>query len=173
MSNSLKRLILNGNTDFDVLKQNLDINNLTIDNKKIGINEIDTINSLNNLDEISFNFCEINAEEISLPNTLKYLTFSFCNVDFKCNNNLNELEELEIIEDEEDKVIIDINDLLQFKNLKVLRIYNCNIKNSTNINKFERLEKIYLDGSLVDTEDFSDILNKNIKLFYKRNYLYD
>ena len=173
MTNSIKRYILDKNVNFDVLNENLDINKLIINNKKIGINEIGIINKLTNIDEISFNFCEFNEEKISLPNTLKYLSYSFCKGDVKCNCALEKLEELEILEDTEDAVIVDIDDLLQFKNLKVLRIYNCKIKNSININKYEYLEKVYLDGSLADVEDLSDILNKNIKLSCKRNYLYD
>ena len=172
--NDNKSIIFNSNdNNYNILIDKPEIESIVINNQEISSNDIDIINQQKHIKIINFNFCTIIGSNIKFSTQLNHLIFAYTSIDFSIINYLDNLKELEIVNDEEDKIEIDIKDLLKFENLKTLRIYNSRIKNAKKINKFQNLNELFLDGSLVDTKYFSEVLNKTIKLSYKNKYLFD
>ena len=148
--------------------KSLALNHYDIDNRIINV-----INNLKTLETIAFNFCTVKANNVTIHNNFKHIILSYTDIKFELFNCPKNLLELEILNDDEDDFEIDIKDLLKFEKLKVLRIYNSKVKNSVDINKFNDLKELFLDGSLVDAKNFCKTLNKKIKFNYKNEYLFD
>ncbi len=159
--------------NFDNLIGKNQLKSLALNFYDIDENILSVINQLDNLETITLNFCTVKSDNIKLKNHFKQIILSYTNIDLKIFNMKEDLLELEILNDEDDNIEVDIRDVLEFKNIEVLRIYNSKIKNSADINKLENLKKLFLDGSLVDTKNFSEILNKQLEFIYKRKYLFD
>ena len=158
---------------FDNLIGNTELKSLALNFYEINDDILSVINQLTNLETITFNFCTFKSENIKLENHLKQIILTYTNIDFKIFNYKDNLTELEILNDEEDNIEVDIKDLLEFKNIEVLRIYNSRVKNSADINKFKHLKKLFLDGSLVDEKRFMEIINSQLNFKYRREYLFD
>ena len=167
-------IVFNSNyKDYNILNTKPEIKSIVINNQKMNANDLDIISKQQNVKMIDFNFCSFACNDIKFSTHLNHLIFAYTGIDFRLINHLEHLNELEIVNDEEDKIEIDIKDLLKFNNLKTLRIYNSRIKNAKEINKFQNLNELFLDGSMVDMKNLTEILNKTIKISYKNNYLFD
>lgn len=167
-------VILNSSVrDYNILFDLPELRSIIINKKEINASDIEIISQQKNVEMLNFNFCNITSNNINFPIQLKHIIFAYTSLELSSINNLDNLRELEIVNDEEDRVEVDIKDILKFQNLSTLRIYNSRIKNAKEINKFKNLKEIFLDGSLVDTKDFSKELNRTIKLSYKSEYIFD
>lgn len=143
--------------DISIQDVNLMQNKLNIDLREIV--------KLKNLKNISLKFFEITDEIIEAINKLEYIEaieFSMCI--FKTKKRLSSklksviiyncqdfelevlqentiLEELQLIH----SGIVDINNITNFKNLKFLKVANCNVISIPSINILENLEQLYLN----------------------------
>ncbi len=160
------------NNDFEILLNKPDVDAIVINNQEINSADLDIINQQGNIKMINFNYCNL-TNDIYFKAPIEQLIVANSSVDFSLIDSENSLKELEIVNDEEDDVEVDIDDLLKFENIEILRIYNSRIINAVNINKFCNLKELFLDGSLVDVEDFPNILNKSINLTYNEIYFFD
>ncbi len=127
---------------------------------------ITKLNYLKNLKTIIFNHCTFKNEK-TINNELENLLITYSKLEkfnlFKKVENIKVLELIEVGE-------IDLKDITNMENIIELSIYNSKIRNSIMINDFKNLKKLKLDGSLVDEEKFSELLNKSIEFSYKEKY---
>lgn len=127
---------------------------------------IDILNKLESLEMIIFSHCKFETDsQISSKLNKIILTYSKIN-NLRNFKNCKKLNKIEIIECGE----INIKELIFFSELKELHIYNSKVKNSTMINSLEKLEELKLDGSLVDSPNFVQELNKKINYTYSKKY---
>ncbi|MBR6252995.1 MAG: hypothetical protein IKR04_04060 [Clostridia bacterium] len=161
------------NNDFSTLLNKPEIREIIINNLEVTSDDLNVINRHGKIEIINFNFCNIVDDNISFVAPLNQLILAYTTVDLNAINGLYSLKELEIVNDEEDEVEIDINELLKFKNLETLRIYNSKVINAKELNSFQNLKELYLDGSIVDEKDLASILGDNISISHNEEYLFN
>ena len=162
--NTLGELIQYDITYFEKLErlETIALNGFNIDN-----DWIEKINCLKNLKTIIFNHCKF-INDVKLTNCLENLIITYCDIsNINIFEKMEKLKTLEMIGIE----IVNVNNFIEMKKLEEIAIYNSKIKNSKKIIEFTNLKNLKLDGSLVDEEEFSKLLNKNIKFSYKEKYL--
>ena len=169
--NNITSTIILNDKNYNILFNKPYIDTIIINNQRINSKDIDLINQQKNIRTINFNFCSIDS--VAFSPQLTHLIFAYSSIDFSLLNALENLLELEIVNDEEDEIEINTNDLLKFKNLEIIRIYNSRIRNAEKFNNFRNLKELYLDGSLVDTKHFFQKINKSIKISYRNTYMFD
>lgn len=149
--------------DYKCLKnlETITLNGFIIDDEMIT-----NLNYLKNLKTIIFNHCTFKNEK-TINNELENLLITYSKLErFNLFKEVEKIKTLELIEVGE----IDIKDITNMENIIELSIYNSKIRNSILINDFICLKKLKLDGSLVDEEKFSELLNKSIEFSYKEKY---
>ncbi len=161
------------NNDFGILLSKPEIREIIINNLEVTSDDLNVINRHGKIEIINFNFCNIVDDNISFVAPLNQLILAYTTVDLNSINGLYSLKELEIVNDEEDEVEIDINELLKFKNLETLRIYNSKVINAKELNSFQNLKELYLDGSIVDEKDLASILGDSISISHNEEYLFN
>lgn len=160
---SNKNTIKYNEYDYKCLEnlETITLNGFIIDNEMI-IN----LNYLKNLKTIIFNHCTFKNEK-TINNELENLLITYSKLErFNLFKNVEKIKTIELIEVGE----INIKDITNMENIMELSIYNSKIRNSIMINQFKKLKKLKLDGSLVDEEKFSELLNKSIEFSYKEKY---
>lgn len=171
-------------TEQDLIKINkIILNKYNIKGEEIEYHYSD-LKLLSNLERCSLEIIDINDDLIENLNTLKHIkTIEFshnkiktaktisCNLykivlNFVTENVLNLIENCESVETIEiiESDGIDINDLIKFKNIKNLYLYNCRISNSGMLKSLYNLETLKLDGSKLDDENILNELSNSIKI---------
>lgn len=147
--------------------ENLDkLRTITLNGFIIDDNTIEKLNYLKNLKTIIFNHCKFN-NKIKLESGIENVIITYSNIEYlNIFKNIDKIKSIELIETGE----VNMNNFIEMKNLIKLEIYNSKIKNSKRINDFSNLKILKLDGSLVDEQNFSDLLNENITFSYKEKF---
>lgn len=147
--------------------ENLDkLQTITLNGFIIDDNTIEKLNYLKNLKTIIFNHCKFN-NSIKIENDIENVIITYSNIEnLNIFKNIDKIKSIELIEIGE----ANINDFIEMKNLIELEIYNSKVKNSIKINDFNNLKILKLDGSLVDEQNFSNLLNENITFSYKEKF---
>lgn len=149
--------------DFEYL-QNLE--SLTLNSFQINNEIITLLNTLKHLKTLILNHCSFETDKTVL-NNLEYLAITHCtNLNLSIFNRLYNIKILQIINADE----ININEILFAKNLENLFIHNSNIKNCSRIKDFLHLKQLKIDGSFIDSPNFVELLNKDIKFSYNKRY---
>lgn len=172
---NIKKLTLNSKNsigeqikyDMSYFKELENLETIALNGFYIDDEMIEKLNCLKNLKLIIFNHCKFICCN-KLINNIENVIITYsdpvnCNI-FKEKEYLKEIKLIGIDE-------VDINDLIQLKNLEEIFIYNSKIKNSQKINEFYYLKRLGLDGSLVDIKNFYNIIRKDIEFSYNENYL--
>lgn len=151
-------------TDFYNLKY---IESLTLNDFVIDDNMIDIINSLLNLKEIVFNFCEWkNTKLINLG--LQHLVITNSEINYLLLANNSYLKKITLIGINE----INLKDLINMKYIESINIHDSNIINCYEFKNFLNLKKLNLDGSKLDSEKILEKLKPNINISFNKMYFY-
>lgn len=151
-------------TDFYNLKC---IESLTLNDFVIDDNMIDIINSLLNLKEIVFNFCEWkNTKLINLE--LQHLVITNSEINYLLLANNSYLKKITLIGINE----INLKDLINMKYIELINIHDSNIRNCYEFKNFLNLKKLNLDGSKLDSEKILEELKPNINISFNKMYFY-
>lgn len=151
-------------TDFYNLKC---IESLTLNDFVIDDNMIDIINSLLNLKEIVFNFCEWkNTKLINLE--LQHLVITNSKINYLLLANNSYLKKITLIGINE----INLKDLINMKYIESINIHDSNIRNCYEFKNFLNLKKLNLDGSKLDSEKILEELKPNINISFNKMYFY-
>lgn len=147
--------------------ENLDkLQTITLNGFIIDDNIIEKLNYLKKLKTIIFNHCKFN-NRIKLENDIENVIITYSNIEnLNIFKNIDKIKSIELIEIGE----VNVNNFIEMENLIKLEIYNSKIKNSIKINDFSNLKTLKLDGSLVDEQNFSNLLNENITFSYKEKF---
>lgn len=150
--------------DFEILKY---VESLTLNLFELTDEFIKQINSFENLSYLVLNHCNIETKN-RISNHLKNIivtytrNFKLSMFEDKLSPKMIQLVNLENI---------DIKDLITYKNLEYIYIYNIQLENLEELKKFEKLKQVCLDGSTYSEEVLNDLKEKNIKVHYKKEYL--
>ncbi len=150
--------------DFEYLKY---VESLSLNLFEITDEFIQQINSFENITHLSLNHCIMKTDN-KIINHLNSIIVTYTQ-----NFKLNMIEDtlspkiIRLINLEK----IDLKDLIAYKNLKYIYIYNTQIEKPEFLNSFEQLKEVYLDGSTISEEILEQLREKNIKVHYKEEYL--
>ncbi len=150
--------------DFEYLKY---VESLSLNLFEITDEFIQQINSFENITHLSLNHCIMKTDN-KIINHLNSIIVTYTQ-----NFKLNMIEDtlspkiIRLINLEK----INLKDLIAYKNLKYIYIYNTQIEKPEFLNSFEQLKEVYLDGSTISEEILEQLREKNIKVHYKEEYL--
>ncbi len=150
--------------DFEYLKY---VESLSLNLFEITDEFIQQINSFENITHLSLNHCIMRTDN-KIINHLNSIIVTYTQ-----NFKLNMIEDtlspkiIRLINLEK----INLKDLIAYKNLKYIYIYNTQIEKPEFLNSFEQLKEVYLDGSTISEEILEQLREKNIKVHYKEEYL--
>lgn len=150
--------------DFEVLRN---VESLTLNLFEITDELIQQINSFENLSYLVLNHCTIRAEK-KIRNHLKNIIVTYTQ-NFKLSLFEHSLSAEMVQLVNLDK--IDIKDLSAYKNLEYIYIYNTQLENLQYLENFEKLKKVYLDGSTISEQVLNYLKEKKIKVHYAKEYL--
>jgi len=167
----LKSIVLNnfdakGNVikhDFEQLKE---IETCTLNRFEINDEIINNLNKMNNLKTIIFSHCIFQCES-GLQNSIENFMIIYCkDVKLEYIKNSNLVKTLMITKNEN----IDINELKIFKNIEEMSLFECEIKNFSEIKSFGYLKTLKLDGSKIDNESILAEIQDRINVMYNKTY---
>ena len=142
------------------------LESIALNGFKVDNNLIEKLNCLKKLKTIIFNHCKF-VNDDKLANNIENTIITYSNIaNINIFEKLDKLKTIELMGIDE----VYINNFIEMKNLAELSIYNSKIRNSILINDFINLKKLKLDGSLVDEEKFSEMLNKSVEFSYNDKY---
>ena len=165
--------LIDGKQLNDNLKELLffpNLKRLKISKFKLGIEDIEVILKLKNLEDIEIVNCDFkNIEFYKLNESIKSIKFINCQ---SLNFKYPEIEEIFIV-----GTNIDFKKI-NFINVKKVFVQNCIVKNAYNLNDYVSIEDVNLDGSKLYNESeelIEDILvSENTKYTHeKKVYYYD
>lgn len=143
--------------------QKLVLDQFDVDDKLIKI-----INSFKQLNNIEFSHCTFSNIN-GINNKIEALTIAYCKlINFEIVNEKDTVTDFAIYGFEEE--IIDLNKILQYKNIQNLSIFNVNIKNSNKFKDFTNLKMLNIDGSNIDCDNLSDLLRNDIKVSHEKQF---
>lgn len=143
--------------------QKLVLDQFDVDDKLIKI-----INSFKQLKNIEFSHCTFSNIN-GINNKIEALTIAYCKlINFEIINEKDTVTDFAIYGFEEE--IIDLNKILQYKNIQNLSIFNVNIKNSNKFKDFTNLKMLNIDGSNIDCDNLSDLLRNDIKVSHENQF---
>jgi len=133
------------NIDLTEISKMINLKSLSLKFFEITDTVIETINKLEFIEEIEFSMCVFNTNKV-MSRKIKELTIYNCtNFDINILNETEYLEELQIIH----SGIVNIVELNVFKNLKYLKLSDCNIISLPKICQLINLEKLYLNNTVL------------------------
>lgn len=125
------------------------------------------LNSLKNLTDLTFSHCNFLSNK-KIECEIKRLIIAYTKLNgFDILKNFEIVDTLMLIEAND----VDLNELIQFKNIKKLCIYNSKVINMERINEFAKLKTLKLDGSEIDNEDILLKISKDIIVQREDKYL--
>ena len=161
--NALGEVIQYDTTYFKNLER---LETITLNGFEVNNEIIEKINYLNKLKIIIFNHCKFICND-KLKNNIENIIITYSNI---ANSSIFEkpekLKTMELIGIDE----VDINNLIEMKNLEEISIYNSKIKNSKKISNFANLKVLKLDGSFIDESNFSDLIDDKIEFSYNKKF---
>lgn len=154
--------------NFEDLKLLSNLNSIQLDGFTIDDNIVEILNSLTNVDHLTFEHCKIESHQKILLK-LEMLIIAYTQFEnLEIFNEIETVDFLEIIHSEN----VNIKDILNFKMLESLYIEDSTIINFNQINKFKCLEELVLDASKVDDLNaLEEIKNKVIFEMKEKFYL--
>lgn len=146
--------------------ENLILYKFNITNESIKI-----IEKLENLKSITFDFCTISTDQLSLPSDVQSVYFNVCsNLNPEKLSAIN-ADKIEIVGKYDKSEKIDICKFSTNDNVKTLNINNYQINNLKDIYKISPiLTSINLDGSIVEENELKKISEK-IAVSHNEKYL--
>ena len=131
------------NIDLTDIVKMINLKSISLKFFEITDKVIDAINKLKFIEEIEFSMCTFNTKK-TLTRKLKTLAIYNCtNFDINILDENEYLQELQIIH----SGIVNIVELNTFKNLRYLKLSDCNIISLPKICQLEKLEKLYLNNT--------------------------
>ena len=168
--NSLEHLTLNkyklNGKESDINLSELylfkNLRTLTLINFSINKDFINIINEFKFLWAIQFSSCNF-EDVVPINQSVSQLIFDYCK-NFK-SELINNNKIIRIIGSK-----IDLKQLNKLDNTKELYLQNCNVRNTEEILKYNKLELLNLDGSNVENDNILDKLDKRIRVYFKDEY---
>lgn len=149
--------------DFQKFKE---VESCTLNRFQINDEIINKLNQMNHLKTMIFSHCVFNNEK-KLENDVENLMMIYCkNVKFDTFFNSHKIKRIMFTKLEN----IDIKELKIFQNLEELSIFDCEIKNFSEIKSLKKLKKIKLDGSQIDNKETLSEIQDNINIEYNETY---
>ena len=144
------------NIDLTEISKMINLKSLSLKFFQITDSVIEAINKLEFIEEIEFAMCVFNTKK-ELSRKLKELIIYNCtNFDINIVNETAYLEGLQIIH----SGIVNIVELNTFKNLRYLKLSDCNIISLPKICQLVNLEKLYLNNTVLQYDiDIREITN--------------
>ena len=149
--------------DFEQFKE---VESCTLNRFEINDDIINKLEQMKNLKTIIFSHCVFTNEK-KLKNNIESLMIIYGkNVKFETIECSKTIKRLMITKFEN----LDMDELIRFENLEELCLYECEIKNFSNIKIFKYLQSLKLDGSQIDQKEVIDEISSKIKVQYNKIY---
>lgn len=150
--------------DFEFLKY---VETLTLNSFEITNEIIEGLQKIINLKFLILNHCNFTGNML-IDNNLEKIIINYPhNLNLNLFFNISNIKMIELINVKQ----IDVRELLRFKYLRKVSIYNSNIIFFEKLKNLKELQELNLDGSNKVDEICNNLLKRNIKIHYSDEYL--
>ena len=150
--------------DFEFLKY---VETLTLNSFEITNEIIEGLQKIINLKFLILNHCNFTRNMLIYNNLEKIIINYPHNLNLNLFFNISNIKMIELINVKQ----IDVRELLRFKYLRKVSIYNSNIIFFEKLKNLKELQELNLDGSNKVDEICNNLLKRNIKIHYSDEYL--